>query len=140
MIPIDQIVSENLYSQDDADSLLGKGFTPDAAREAIGEACMALAPGMTEHEAAAVLAGAHFERGIAPIVVLVAADERLLKYRHPIPMGKRFERTVMLVVCGRRQGLIVSATRIVHFGPLSEKLRNARALLKVHLVFLQGLT
>ncbi len=39
MIPIEQIVPENLYSQDDATFLLGTGFTEDAAREAITEAC-----------------------------------------------------------------------------------------------------
>jgi antitoxin VapB len=92
--------------------------------QAIAEACMELEPGMTEFEAAGALARAHFERGITPIVVLVAADERLLKYRHPIPTANTIERVVMLVVCGRRHGLIVSATRIVHFGPVPEELRR----------------
>jgi len=41
VIPVDQIVPENLYSQDDALFLLGDGFTKDAAREAICEACRA---------------------------------------------------------------------------------------------------
>ncbi len=85
--------------------------------EAIGKACMSIQPGLTEHEAAAALAEEHFRRGIAPIVVLVAADERLSKYRHPIPTDQPIRRAVMLVVCGRRHGLIVSATRLVHFGP-----------------------
>ncbi len=92
--------------------------------EAIGEACMKLEPGMAEHEAAAALAAAHYGRGIQPIVVLVAADGRLSKYRHPIPTGNEISRVVMLVVCGRRHGLITSATRIVHFGPVSEELRR----------------
>jgi hypothetical protein len=39
MIPIGQIIPENLFSQDDAEFLLGKGFTKDAAREVIREAC-----------------------------------------------------------------------------------------------------
>jgi len=77
---------------------------------AIAEACMDLEPGMSEHEAAAALAGAHFRRGIQPVVVLVAADERLKKYRHPIPTDSEIRRVVMLVVCGRQHGLIVSAT------------------------------
>jgi len=92
--------------------------------EAIGEACMNLEPGMAEHEAAAALAAAHFRRGTQPIVVLVAADERLTKYRHPIPTGNEIKRVVMLVVCGRRHGLIVSSTRIVHFGPIPDDLRR----------------
>ncbi len=92
--------------------------------EAVGEACMELEPGMSEHEAGASLAAAHFRRGIAPIVVLVAADERLAKYRHPIPTSNEIKRVVMLVVCGRRQGLIVSATRIAHFGPIPADLRQ----------------
>jgi antitoxin VapB len=92
--------------------------------QALAEACMKVEPGMSEHEAAAVLAAQHLERGIAPIVVLVAADERVLKYRHPIPTANRINRIVMLVVCGRRHGLIVSATRLVSFGPISDELRE----------------
>lgn len=92
--------------------------------EAIGEAAGQVEPGMTEHEAAAILAGHHFRRGAVPIVVLVAADERILKYRHPVPTDNEIQRCVLLVVCGRRHGLIVSATRIVHFGQLPEELRR----------------
>ena len=92
--------------------------------EALGEACMIIAPGMTEHEAAAAIASEHYQRGIVPIVVLVAADARLLKYRHPLPTDNVIKSTVMLVVCGRRHGLICSATRIVHFGTVSEELRR----------------
>ena len=39
MIPIDRITPGNLYSQDDAAFLLGDGFSPKAAREAVCEAC-----------------------------------------------------------------------------------------------------
>lgn len=39
MIPVSQIVPQNLYSQDDAELLLGGGFSRKAAREAICEAC-----------------------------------------------------------------------------------------------------
>ena len=91
---------------------------------AIEAACMDLKPGMTEYQAAAALAGQHFRRGVTPIVVLVAADERLLKYRHPIPTDNMIARTVMLVVCARRYGLVVSATRIVSFDPVSAELRK----------------
>ena len=41
MIPVADILPQNLYSQDDAPFLLGEGFTEDAAREAICEACRA---------------------------------------------------------------------------------------------------
>lgn len=91
---------------------------------AIGEACMSLEVGMSENEAAAALAAAHLRRGIQPIVVLVAADGRLKKYRHPVPTENEIRRVAMLVVGGRRQGLIVSATRMVHFGPVPEALRQ----------------
>ncbi len=92
--------------------------------EAMGEAAGRVEPGMSEHAAAAEVAAQHMRRGIAPIVVLVAADDRILKYRHPIPTHKTIERIVMLVVCGRRHGLICSATRLVSFGPISDELRK----------------
>ena len=106
---------------------------------ALGEACMDLEPGMSEHEAAAALAERHFRRGLAPIVVLVAADERLLKYRHPIPTGNEIKHTVMLVVCGRQHGLVVSATRMVSFGSVSEELRKRHeAAAQVDAAFIAG--
>ncbi|MBN1457966.1 MAG: M24 family metallopeptidase [Armatimonadetes bacterium] len=106
---------------------------------AIGEAATMLERGMTEHDAAAAIASQHLCRGVTPIVVLVAADERLLKYRHPLPTGNTIDRTVMLVVCGRRHGLIVSATRIVHFGAISSELRARHdAVVNVDAAFIAG--
>ncbi len=90
--------------------------------EAIAEACMLIEPGMTEFEVAAALASEHYARRITPIVALIAADDRLRKYRHPLPTTNQVRRVVMLVVCGRRHGLIVSATRLVHFGQIDEEL------------------
>jgi Xaa-Pro aminopeptidase len=91
---------------------------------ALGQACLDIERGMTEHAVASAIARRQWERGIVPVVVLVAADDRLMKYRHPIPTGHQVRQTVMLVVCGRRNGLIVSATRIVNFGPVSAELRR----------------
>lgn len=92
--------------------------------EAIGAVAMAAEPGMTEYEAAGILSHQCWSRGIQPIVVLVAADDRILRYRHPIPTANPIRETLMLVICGRRQGLIVSATRMVCFGAIPEELRR----------------
>jgi len=92
--------------------------------QAMTEACHRVKPGMIEHQVAAILGGELLARGAFPVVVLVAADERAFNYRHPIATDKRVERHVMLVVCGRRWGLIVSMTRLVHFGALSAELRR----------------
>ncbi len=66
----------------------------------------------TEREAAADLAGALMLRGVDPLVVLVAGAERV-RHRHPLPTGTVLGPRAMLVVCGRRQGLIANATRWV---------------------------
>jgi Xaa-Pro aminopeptidase len=104
---------------------------------ALGQACLDIEPGMTEYAVASAIARRHWERGIVPIVALVAADDRLMKYRHPIPTANEVKRTVMLVVCGRRQGLIVSATRIVNFGTLPGELRAKHdAVVRVDAAFI----
>lgn len=84
-------------------------------------------PGQTEHEIAGLLTGKLKTLAIAPNVILIAADERLAKFRHPIPTGQTLERVVMLVASVRRHGLQASATRIVHFGELSAELRDKHA-------------
>jgi len=81
-------------------------------------------PGMTERHLGGAMAGWLRDRGIFAHVVLVAADERLARYRHPIPTGRAIERVAMAAVCAQRQGLIVSVTRLVHFGDLLEDLRR----------------
>jgi Xaa-Pro aminopeptidase len=60
-------------------------------------------------------------------VTLVAADERIAKFRHPVPTEKNWERVVMLVTCARREGLIASLSRIVCAGEISEDLRRRMA-------------
>ena len=81
-------------------------------------------PSLTEHQLAGMLGGALMDFGITPAVTLVAVDERVTTRRHPIPTEKRLERYAMLVVGARRQGLNLSATRLVHFGPVPAELRE----------------
>lgn len=84
-------------------------------------------PALTEHQLAGMLGKGLMDFGIVPAVVLVAADERLYTRRHPIPTSNRLEQYVMLVVGGKREGLNLSATRLVHFGPVSPELRERHA-------------
>lgn len=79
-------------------------------------------PGMTEYEIAGALANETFARGVTPIVHLVATDERIYGVRHPLPTRKVMDRYAMLVLCGRKEGLVCSVTRLVHYGALSEEL------------------
>lgn len=89
---------------------------------AMAQAVFAVRPGQTEYEIASLLAEACLERGIEPIVNLIATDERIFNYRHPTFTGKKLARYAMLVLCGRSQGLVVSLTRLIHFGQLPVEL------------------
>ena len=92
--------------------------------EAMDSAARALRPGQSEYEIAALLAAEAEQRGVQPIVILIAADERIHAFRHPLPTSKQLERYAMLVLCGRRWGLVCSLTRLVHFGHLPDDLRR----------------
>lgn len=83
-----------------------------------------LSPGMSEHRLAGLIASRLRDRGIGAPVILVASDDRIRKYRHPIATGKAIERLVMGVTCARRHGLIVCATRLVSFGAISDDLKR----------------
>ena len=91
---------------------------------AMDEAIRTIRPGMTEHQIAGTMAGAVQSRGAQPIVNLVASDERIFKYRHPLPTHKAMDQYAMMVLCGRQQGLVCSITRLVHFGALPDELRE----------------
>jgi len=92
--------------------------------EAMNEAIASVEPGMTEDEIAAALAESTQSRGAQPIVNLIAVDERIYNYRHPLPTAKTLEKYAMLVLCARWKGLVASITRLVHFGKIPADLRR----------------
>jgi len=92
--------------------------------EAMDAAARAVRPGQTEFQIAGQLAHEAESRGVQVVVNLIAADERIFNFRHPLPTAKQLERYAMVVLCGRRHGLVCSVTRFVHFGPLPDELRR----------------
>ncbi|HEU5368068.1 MAG TPA: M24 family metallopeptidase [Ktedonobacterales bacterium] len=97
-------------------------YVGSLASAAIAEVMAAVQPGMTEYAIAGLLAQASLARGGHAVVNLVASDERIARYRHPLPTSKSVERYVMVVLCLRCQGLIAAVTRLVHFGPIPDEL------------------
>jgi Xaa-Pro aminopeptidase len=82
--------------------------------EALTDAATAADPSDAERDVAARLAADLVARGIDPLVTLVAGRSRLA-YRHPLPTAAPLGDRAMLVVCGRRHGLIANATRWVRW-------------------------
>ena len=54
----------------------------------------------------------------------MAADERILKYKHAVARGKKIDKYAMINLCARKWGLTVSITRFAHFGPLPSELNE----------------
>lgn len=105
--------------------------------EAMDTAIRSTKPGETEHQIAARLDYECRKRGVQPIVNLIATDERVHAYRHPLPTFKRMDRYAMLVLCGRRWGLVCSITRLIHCGKLPDDLRRkAEAVAKIDAAFI----
>jgi Xaa-Pro aminopeptidase len=91
---------------------------------AMNEAIRTVKPGMNEFEIAALLSSASQKRGVLPVVNLIATDERIYNFRHPLPTEKIMDKYAMLVLCGRQAGLVCSLTRFVHFGTLPDELKR----------------
>ncbi len=105
--------------------------------EAMNSAAHAVRPGMTEMEMAALLGGETQQRGVQPVVNLIATDERIFRYRHPLPTDKKLQKYAMLVLSGRKFGLVCSITRLVHFGPMpGEVQERVHATAQVNAAFI----
>lgn len=99
-------------------------FCAQAMRQAVD----VVKPGMSEFEISSLLAQSIESKGVQAVVNLVATDERIFSYRHPLPTAKKLQNYAMLVLCGRKWGLICSVTRFVHFGALSAELQHKAQL------------
>jgi antitoxin VapB len=94
----------------------------------MGDVCRALTPGDDERDISrAVVDGAAAMRARA-IVSLVGSDERLRRFRHPVPTATKWRHVVMLALCAERDGLVVSLSRIVSAsGPVDLEPRTRAA-------------
>jgi len=86
------------------------------AAEAVESACVSARPGDSELDVAARVADEAMRRNILALVNLVAVDDRIAAYRHPLPTERRLERTMLVALTGRRHGLHASLTRMTTFG------------------------
>jgi Xaa-Pro aminopeptidase len=93
----------------------------DVAR-ALETVCRGLPPGITESDVATRVGHAVARIGARAIVTLVGADQRIGRYRHPVPTDTTWRRTLLIGLCAERHGLVVSLSRIVSAEPPSSDL------------------
>lgn len=90
----------------------------------IGNVCRALAPDLTELDIAQRVVASVGSVGARAVVTLVAADDRIGRYRHPAPTSARWQEQVLVVVCAQRSGLVAALSRIVVAGRVPETLET----------------
>lgn len=96
----------------------------------------AASPDLSEFELAARVTAGIVELGAEPTVVLVGGASRVSD-RHPLPTTAPLGDRAMVVVCARRHGLILNATRWVRFGTRGPEERDAdRRILGVEAAYL----
>lgn len=115
---------------------------PEAERlaELAGQAAIAMSaaidgvrPGVSEYEAAAAIGCRLAAVGIRTPVLLAAADDRIDRYRHPIPTARLVTHRLMLVVVAERWGLHAAMTRFAELGePDAELSRRQSAVDRIH--------
>jgi len=53
---------------------------------------------------------------------MIATDERISDFRHPLTASKKIYKYVMILICASKWGLVLAMTKLVHFGKLPEEL------------------
>ena len=97
------------------------------AGSALGNLCLTLQPGDDEREIARYRADVAASIGARAIVALVGSDERLRRFRHPVPAAARWRHVVMLAMCAERDGIVVSLSRIVASVPPEDLAERTQA-------------
>jgi antitoxin VapB len=72
-------------------------------------------PGMTERQVFARMWERYLENNFEGMFMFVGADERIEKYRHPVPSDKKIQDAVLLAPTGVKHGLATLSTRMVYF-------------------------
>jgi hypothetical protein len=89
--------------------------------------------GVGEEEVIREVAIALARAGTRPLVLLAAGDDRLLRYRHPLPSSLVWHDRLMVAVCAERGGLVVALSRLLAARPpdaeIARRLAAAQSVL-----------
>lgn len=108
------------------------GDLAQAAAQAVEHTCRQCNSSDSEQDIAGRMAAACYASGIEPVTVLVAGHRRSYLYKHPLPTAESLDRSGILSLCARRDGVVVSVTRMVAFGFVEDGLRRVhQAVLRV---------
>lgn len=121
--PVENLISRCRFELTDAEIGRFRRLGKDAGR-ALGNTINAISAGKAETEIARKMRGELAKFNIESVVTLAAADERIKKFRHPIPKENVWKKVLLIVTCARREGLIASLSRIVCIGEIPEELRR----------------
>ncbi|MDR3210395.1 MAG: aminopeptidase P family N-terminal domain-containing protein, partial [Planctomycetota bacterium] len=91
---------------------------------AVEKTLLGIKPGDSEGEVAGKVARELWRDRIDVVNFMVAADERVYRFRHPIVVNRPIRKFVMLCCNGRYKGLITTITRFAHFGKIPTKLHD----------------
>ncbi len=94
------------------------------ASEAMESAALTIARGDREYEIAARIIKNMEERGLEKISCMVAADERIRAYRHPLPTDNQVKNIVQIGGNFRKKGLVVCMTRFISLSPVTSEYRK----------------
>ncbi len=94
------------------------------ASQAVERTLLETARGEKESEVVGRLCRELWTDRIDPVVLMVAADDRISRFRHPIPTERRIDKMLMLSVNARKGGLVVCLTRFVRFGKVPPALQK----------------
>jgi antitoxin VapB len=100
------------------------------ARDAVAaleNALRAWRPGERDFDVQAIAAERLERVGALGVCLFVGGDERVERFRHPLPVGGPMQHFVMAVVVAERGGLHAAATRFASAGPLPGRLAAAQA-------------
>ncbi len=96
----------------------------ERASHAVEKIVMATRRGEKESEVVGRLCRELWMDRIDPVGLMVAADDRIRRFRHPIPTEREVDKFLMVSVNARKGGLIVCLTRFVHFGKVPAVLQK----------------
>ena len=121
--PVENLIARCRYELTEQETERYRKLGKDAGA-AIGLLFENIKPEETEIEIAQKTKDALAACNINSVVTLVGADERIEKYRHPIPTANKWKKILLVAVCAKREGLIVNLSRVACAGKISDELQR----------------